>query len=157
MAKQADTPWYPATGFFFKIEIAGITDTSENSFKEVSGLSLELGSEKLTEGGVNNYIVELPTQVNASNLVLKRGTLSKKGPLVKWVEDSINTDYSKPLELKNINVKLFNQNGNPLITWTFNNARPVKYQVAELDAMKNEVLIETMEFTYTFYKRLYAN
>jgi phage tail-like protein len=149
--------WYPATGFYFKIEIAGITDTSENSFKEVSGLSVELGSEKLVEGGVNNYTVELPTQVSASNLVLKRGTLSKKGKLVKWIEDSINTDYSKPLELKNILVKLLNQNGKPLITWTFNNARPVKYQVTDLDSLKNEVLVETMEFTYTFYKRLYAN
>lgn len=157
MGGKTEDPWYPATGFYFKIEIAGITDTSENSFKEVSGLSLELGSEKLTEGGVNNYIVELPTQVNSSNLVLKRGTLPKKGALVKWIEESINTDYSKPLQLKNILVKLFNQNGNPLITWTFNNARPVKYQVSELDSLKSEVLIETMEFTYTFYTRLYAN
>lgn len=149
--------WYPTTGFYFKIEVAGITDTSENSFKEVSGLSLELGSEKLTEGGVNNYTLELPTQVNASNLVLKRGTLSKKGKLVKWIEDSINTDYSKPLELKNILVKLLNEKGKPLITWTFNNARPVKYQVSDFDSLKNDILVETMEFTYTFYKRLYAN
>lgn len=156
MAADQDI-WYPATGFYFKVEVAGITDTSDNSFKEVSGLSLELGSEKLTEGGVNNYTMELPTQVNSTNLVLKRGVFSKKSNLIKWVEDSINTDYSQALELKNIIVKLFNDQGSPLITWTFNDARPVKYSVTDFDAMKNEVLIETMEFTYTFYTRLYAN
>lgn len=154
---DSDEGWYPATGFYFKIEVAGITDTSDNSFKEVSGLSLELGSEKLVEGGVNNFTWELPTQVSSSNLVLKRGVLSKKSKLIKWIETSINTDYSKALELKNIVVKLFSAKGKPMITWTFNNARPVKYQVSDFDSMKNEVLIETMEFTYTFYKRLYAN
>lgn len=154
---DSDEGWYPATGFYFKIEVAGITDTSDNSFKEVSGLSLELGSEKLVEGGVNNFTWELPTQVSSSNLVLKRGVLSKKSKLIKWIEASINTDYSKALELKNIVVKLFSAKGKPMITWTFNNARPVKYQVSDFDSMKNEVLIETMEFTYTFYKRLYAN
>ena len=154
---DSDEGWYPATGFYFKIEVEGITDTSDNSFKEVSGLSLELGSEKLIEGGVNNFTWELPTQVSSSNLVLKRGVLSKKSKLIKWIEASINTDYSKALELKNIVVKLFSAKGKPMITWTFNNARPVKYQVSDFDSMKNEVLIETMEFTYTFYKRLYAN
>lgn len=156
MAKD-DEGWYPATGFYFKIEVEGITDTSDNSFKEVSGLSLELGSEKLIEGGVNNFTWELPTQVSSSNLVLKRGVLSKKSKLIKWIESSINTDYSKALVLKKIVVKLFNPKGKPLITWTFNDARPVKYQVSDFDSMKNEILIETMEFTYTFYKRLYAN
>ena len=83
--------------------------------------------------------------------------LPKKGKLVKWVEESIFTDYTKPLTLKNIVVKLLNQNGKPLITWTFNDARPVKYETADFDSSKNEVLVETMEFAYTFYKRLYAN
>jgi len=156
MAADKDI-WYPATGFYFKVEVAGMSDTSDNSFKEVSGLSLELGSEKLTEGGVNNYTMELPTQVSASNLVLKRGVFSKKSKLIKWIEDSINTDYSKALELKNIVVTLFNDTGKPLITWTFNDACTVKYAVTDFDAMKHEVLIESMEFTYTFYKRLYAN
>ena len=154
---DSDDDWYPATGFYFKVEVAGITDTSDNSFKEVSGLSLELGSEKVTEGGVNNFIWELPTQVNSSNLVLKRGACSKGSGLITWVEDSINSDYSTALTLKNIVVKLFNETGDPLITWTFNDARPVKYQVSDFDSMKNEVLIETMEFNYTFYKRLYAD
>ncbi len=148
--------WYPAVGFYFKVEVAGVTDTADNSFKEVSGLSVELGSEKLTEGGVN-YTVELPTQLNASNLVLKRGVLSSKKGLMTWVEDTINSDYSSAIELKNIIVKLFNDKGSPLITWTFNDARPVKYQVSELESSKSEVLVETMEFTYTFYTKTYAS
>ncbi len=156
MAKENDQ-WYPATGFYFRIEVAGITGTADNNFKEVSGLSIDLGSEKITEGGVNNHTWVLPTQVSPSNLVLKRGVCPKKSNLIKWIEKSINTDYSKPLELKNIIVKLFNQNGKPMITWTFKDARPVKYQVSDFDSMKNEVAIETMEFAYTFYTRLYAN
>jgi phage tail-like protein len=150
--------WYGlATSFYFKIEVAGLTSSAENSFKEVSGLSLELGSEKLVEGGVNNFTWELPTQVAPSNLVLKRGVLGAKSELIGWIEDSITSDYSTPLTLRNIIVKLFDSQGNPMITWTFNNARPVKYTVSELDSTKNEIAIETMEFAYTFYKRTYAD
>ncbi len=156
MATSTDT-WYPATGFYFKIEVAGITDTSDNSFKEVSGLEVEQGSEKLVEGGVNDYTWEVPTQVNAGKLVLKRGVCSTKSGLITWVEDTIKTDYSSPITLKNIIVKLFNEKGAPMITWTFNDARPVKYSVGDLDSMKNEVLVETLEFKYTFYSRTYAN
>lgn len=156
MTMSSDT-WYPATGFYFKIEVAGITDSTDNSFKEVSGLSVEQGSEKLVEGGVNDYTWELPTQVTASNLVLKRGVCGSKSALITWVEESINTDYSKALTLKNIIVKLFDEKGKPMITWTFNDARPVKYSVSDFDSMKNEILVETIEFKYTFYSRQYAN
>lgn len=156
MATSEDT-WYPATGFYFKVEVAGITDTYDNSFKEVSGLEVEQGSEKLVEGGVNDYTWEIPTQVNAGKLVLKRGLCSKKSGLIKWVEQTVSTDYSKPITLKNIIVKLFNKNGKPMITWTFNNTRPVKYSVDNFDSQKNELLVETMEFKYTNYKRTYAN
>lgn len=156
MATSTDT-WYPATGFYFKIEVAGITDTSDNSFKEVSGLDVEQGSEKLVEGGVNDYTWELPTQVNAGKLVLKRGVCSTKSSLITWVEDTIKTDYSTPITLKNIIVKLFDEKGAPMITWTFNDARPVKYSVGDFDSIKNEILVETMEFKYTFYTRTYAN
>ncbi|GAB5417897.1 MAG: hypothetical protein Crog4KO_23550 [Crocinitomicaceae bacterium] len=156
MATSSDT-WYPATGFYFKIEVAGITDTSDNSFKEVSGLEVEQGSEKLVEGGVNDYTWEVPTQVNAGKLVLKRGVCSTKSGLITWVEDTIKTDYSSPITLKNIIVKLFDEKGSPMITWTFNDARPVKYSVGDLDSMKNEILVETLEFKYTFYTRTYAN
>lgn len=156
MATNADT-WYPATGFYFKVEVAGITDTYDNSFKEVSGLEIEQGSEKLVEGGVNDYTWELPTQVNAGKLVLKRGLCNTKSALMTWVEDTISSDYSSPITLKNIIVKLFDENGSPLITWTFNDTRPIKYSVDNFDSQKNELLVETMEFRYTFYKRTYAN
>ncbi|MCR9173725.1 MAG: phage tail protein [bacterium] len=156
MAKTNDT-WYPATGFYFKVEVAGITDTYDNSFKEVSGLEVEQGSKKLVEGGVNDYTWELPTQVNSGKLVLKRGLCSKKSGLIKWVEQTVATDYSKPISLKNIIVKLYNKNGKPMITWTFNDTRPIKYSVDNFDSQKNELLVETMEFRYTNYKRTYAN
>ena len=115
-----------------------------------------MGSEKLVEGGVNDFTWELPTQVTSSNLILKRGVCGSKTELMTWVEDSINSDYTTALTLKNIILKLYDETGDPLITWTFNDARPVKYSVSDFDSMKNEITIETLEFTYTFYSRLYA-
>ncbi len=153
MAKKRPDMWYPATGFYFNVKVAGISEKADSRFKEVSGINMEVGSEKLTEGGVNNYTIVLPTQVSSTNLVLKRGMLKKSGGLLEWIEKCITTDYSNPLELKNIDVQLLNSSGQPMVTWTFVDARPVKYLISELDAQKNDVLVETIEFTYTFFKR----
>ncbi len=147
--------WYPLTGFYFKVEVDGIAGTVDNSFKEVGGLSMEVSSDEIKEGG-NNLVLQVPGRMKAQNLVLKRGVVPIQSPLMTWVENTIKSDYSSPITLKTIIVKLLNDKGVPLLTWTFKDVRPVKYQVADFDSQKSEVLVETMEFAYSSYTRAYA-
>ena len=38
----------------------------------------------------------------------------------------------------------------PLLVWNFRNAWPVKWSVAGLDAQKNSIALETVEFAYSY-------
>ncbi|MFT6844600.1 MAG: phage tail-like protein [Flavobacteriales bacterium] len=151
-----DGTWYPVTGFYFKVEVDGISDAVDNSFKEVEGLSMEMELEEFKEGG-NNQLLQVPKRMKKKNLVLKRGLVPAQSKLMTWVEKTVSSDLSSPITLKTILVKLLNEKGNPLLVWTFNNAYPIKYDLSNLDAMKNDCLVETMEFSYTNFSRKYAS
>ena len=68
--------YYPPSGFHFKVEFIGVdgmnTDT-EQRFQEVSGLSFEVETEPLREGGENRFEYKLPKRIKYPNLILKRG------------------------------------------------------------------------------------
>ncbi len=41
---------YPPVAFYFKLSFTGISGAVEASFKEVSGISMEMGTEEISEG-----------------------------------------------------------------------------------------------------------
>jgi phage tail-like protein len=136
--------------FYFSVNI----ENASFPFKEVSGLNTEMGLETLDEGGLNTHQHQLPKQIKHGNLVLKGAKLPKESDLVAWVKETLETDFSKPVQTKMLTIKLLNETGNPVYTWTCENAFPVKWEVEPLDADKNSVLIETLEFSYTTIQRL---
>ena len=56
------------------------------------------------------------------------------------------------ISTKNIILKLNNENGIAIKTWSFVNAWPVKWNVAELKLLNNEIAIESIEFAYTYFE-----
>jgi phage tail-like protein len=55
-----------------------------------------------------------------------------------------------PIQTRVLNVYLLGSEGQPLVTWTFQNAWPVKWEVGALDASDTtSFLIETLEIAYT--------
>jgi len=141
--------YYPPVGFYFSVMVDG----ESMSFKEVSGISQELGVEDVIEGGENRFIHRLPTNAKHPNLVLKRGILLADSIIAKWCTDTISGDFSTSISPKTITVNLLDEKGTPLISWTFNNAYPVVYRVSDFHSEKNEVVIESMEFAYSYFKR----
>ena len=70
--------YIPPCGFYFRVEFVGIDgmeDDKEQRFQEVSGLSFEVETEELKEGGENRFVYKLPKRTKYPNLVLKRGLL----------------------------------------------------------------------------------
>lgn len=135
--------------FYFQVQIG----TEEVAFKEVSGLHAEMELETISEGGLNTYQHQLPKQMKHGNLTLKRAQVSLDSALITWVKGILEGDFSAVIQPKNIIIKLLNANGNPAYTWTCENAFPVKWEIDTLDAEKNSILIETLEFTYRSLKR----
>ena len=62
-----------------------------------------------------------------------------------------NTLYSvvkMPGIKKFTNVSLLDEDGNPIMTWTLNEAFPVKMTISDMKADANESAIETLEMAY---------
>ena len=142
---------YPPVAFYFKLSFSGIFGTVDAAFKEVSGISMEMGIEGISEGENNSFKHRVPTSVKFSNLVLKRGLVPKNSEVITWCKNTLEGGLSEVIETKTIIVSLLNENGDPLNSWSFMNAWPVKWAASDLNSMNNEVLIETLEFAYSSF------
>lgn len=141
--------YYPPVGFYFSVVIDG----ESMSFHEVSGISQNVNIEEVAKGGENRFPHRLPNSAKYQNLILKRGAVTNGSTIVKWCTDTISGDFSTSISPKTIKVNLLEEKGTPLISWTFYNAYPVKYSVSDLHAEKNELIIESLEFAYSYFER----
>ncbi|MEO0408411.1 MAG: phage tail protein, partial [Cyanobacteria bacterium P01_A01_bin.135] len=67
---------YPPVSFFFDVifqEVPFGKDAVETRFQSVTGLSVDMQTETLKEGGENRFEHILPVRTKYSPLVLKRG------------------------------------------------------------------------------------
>lgn len=152
-AATTTQPYYPPVSFYFEVKIVGIATAGDSAFAEADGLEAELGVTEVKEGGENRFTHRLPDRATHGKLTLKRGVMTASSDLAKWCKDTIESDFSSPVVTRDINVSLLNENGKPLLVWTFSNAWPVKWSLAGLDSKKNEVALETLEFSYSYSTR----
>jgi phage tail-like protein len=143
---EADIPRIPQ-GFRFGVMffIAGVVPNPlDIRFQKVSGLSGEIATTPLPEGGQNAYTQRLPTGRVPQNLVLERGAV---------VGSLLNIEINAALTLfkfapSNVLVMVFNASAIPVMAWLFTRAFPVKWATSDLDANNRGILIDTIEFAY---------
>jgi phage tail-like protein len=143
---------YPPVGFRFSVNFHGSSQQTDASFTEVSGISAQLTTEEIIEGGENRYKHRLPLQMSYTPLVLKRGVITGSSPLLTWIKNVLTYGFTKPIELRDIDVNLLDDSNEKLITWTFEGAYPIKFDLSGLKADSNQLAIETIELSY---KRFY--
>lgn len=143
------TVYYPPVGFHFRVEVLGLDDPQAQDlrFSDVSGLSVELSTEELAEGGENRFMHRFPGRAKYPELVLKRGLLVGSS-ILTWVRDCID---SLEIEPKNIDVQLLDENHEPRLTWHLVNAYPTKWSVSDLSASSNAVVVESLRFSYQYF------
>lgn len=141
--------YYPPQSFYFSVSIGG----SEMTFKEASGFDVETEIEEIAEGGQNNYKHRVPGRTKYANLILKRGTAIQDSDILDWVSDSLQGGHSRRIKTKTVQVSLLDEKtGNPLMTWSFNRAFPIKWKVSDMNAEESAISIETVEFAFQDYK-----
>lgn len=143
----------PPVAFYFKVHFVGAVPIMDMSFMEVSGLTMELDTEEIEEGGGMKR--KIPVRMKHGNLVCKRPLkpIALSG-LSVWTACSIESDYSVPISLCEAMVTLLGANGEPLCGWLLTDVYPVKWDIASFDSKKNEVAIETIEFAYNRINRI---
>ncbi len=139
--------YYPPAGFHFSVEILDI-DAHQHDvrFSEVSGLSAELETEEVPEGGQNHFVQKYPVRVKHQELVLKRGLLVDS-EIQKWVRRCLEGLDIQP---KNVDVHLLNEGHEPLVTWHLVNAYPTKWALGDLGASSSSVAVETLQLYYQY-------
>jgi len=129
--------------FHFKVEFGVTSDNQDNRFQEVTGLSAEVTTEEFREGGLNEYLHRLPTGAKYGNLVLKRGYTSTT--IGVWVQKTIEDFVFVPMD---VTVMLLNEEHDPVASWKFLHAYPVKWALSDLKAQENALAIESIELVY---------
>lgn len=141
---------YPLPGFYFRLTFPLELGLADTSFKEVSGMSMEMGIEEIAEGGENRFKHRVPTGAKYQNLVLKRGVTSSISVLSLWCEATIAGGLSSKIITQTVILSLLDEDSFPIKNWSFINAWPVKWEFSPLDSMKNEILIESLELSYDY-------
>ena len=140
---------YPAVGFHFTVVFELFPQTDKDvRFQEVSGLSQQLSTEDLVEGGENRFTHSFPTRTSYSNLVLKRGLFIGSG-LIDWAKKAIEDFDIKPV---NCTIMLLNELHVPVASWRISNAYPIKWEISNFNANENSIVVETLELKYQYYK-----
>lgn len=143
------TVYVPPVGFHFQAEfdVPGAS-RRDMRFRDVSGLTMELEEQTLNEGGENRFAHKLPVRGRYPDLVLKRGLLVDSG-LRQWVVDAVQNLVVQPVTVW---VTLLDETHAPLQTYTVVGAWPKKWVVSDFSAESSELVIETLELAYRYFR-----
>ena len=140
----------------YHFKVAFITNDSsapiELAFRDVTGLNIELQTEEVRSGGENMMVYRLPKPIKYANLKLSRALSGAEelDEITHWAEQAI---YHMKIELKTVQVSLLNEKHEAVRVWSFIGAYPVKLNVSDMNASKNEISIETLELAYKYARR----
>jgi phage tail-like protein len=133
----------PVFCFYVYLDIKQV-GKAEAFFKSVGGLRMETEVVPVREGGSNNTTFQLPGATKWSNIVLKQGFTAASG-LVQWRQQWLQGDMKR---IKKGTITQLNTAGKAQCSWDFYNAWPCKWEIAEFDASKSELAIETLELAH---------
>lgn len=135
----------PYRAFRFRIEIDGI---SVAHFSEISGLQAETETEPYEEGGVNDFVHQLPKRTKYPHITLKRG-ITDVEELWRWHQDVVSGKFKR----KNGSIVLLNAAGDDTWRWNFEKAFPVKWTGPELRSDSATIAFEAVELAHNGIKK----
>lgn len=130
----------PVSDVRFAIEIGG---SIVGWFTECSGLNVQREATAHQEGGVNDYVHQLPGRIKYSNITLKRGISDDE--LWKWFQEGL---YDGKVKRQNVSIILFNTDRKKGKRWDLREAFPIKWTGPNLKTDSNGTAIETLEIAH---------
>lgn len=131
---------YPYASFRFRIEINGITVAQVS---EVTGLQAETETEPYEEGGVNDFVHQLPKRTKYGHITLKRG-ITDLDEMWRWYQEVVSGRFQR----KNGSIVLMDGSGEDKWRWNFVQAFPVKWTGPDFKGDSSSVAFETIELAH---------
>ncbi len=142
MAGEQQNDIWPLPKFYFSVTLG---DDDSVSFQEVDGLESETEVIEYRHG--NNPIfsnIKMPGLKKVGNVTMRKGIFVGDSKFWAWYSQiEMNV-----IERRTVVVNLLDQDGNPKMVWTLNNAFPTKVTGTDLKSEGNEVAVESVEIAY---------
>jgi len=136
----------PLMSFRFRVEIGGITTAHVS---EVTGLQIETETEPYEEGGVNDFVHQLPKRTKYQHITLKRG-ITDRDELWRWYQEVVSGKFKR----ENGAIILMDiSRDKEKWRWNFEGAYPVKWTGPDFKADSNTVAFETAELVHNGIKK----
>lgn len=131
----------PYLNFNFLVEIDGV---EVGGFSEVSLPTAEVQVVEYREGADRQSSARrLPGRVSYGRLVLRRG-FAGNATLFQWWQSVAEGAVDR----RNVRIVLLDEGRSPVATWQVRRAWPAKLESSDLDALGNDVVIETLELEH---------
>jgi phage tail-like protein len=141
MATGRDDPY---AQFSFLLQLNGVTIAG---FSEVMGLSAEIDAVEYREGNESNHGVanlrKLVGLMKYTNIVCKHG-FAADASLWRWIRSADEGGAQR----QSGSIVLLDEGRNKVLSWSFHDGWPVKWDGQELNAETNEVAIEMLEIAH---------
>ena len=128
----------PMPASFFRVDVG----ETIGYFTECTGLAMEYDVMEYSEGGVNDFVHKLRGRMKFPNLVLKRG-LTYEESFFKWF-----LACREKTERRELSITMLTQQGEPVRTWSFAGAFPVKWTGPDMNAKASDAGTETLEIAH---------
>lgn len=134
----------PADAYLPPAQVALVIPMVLGAFQTIKGLSAELEIEDYSEGGVNDYIHQLPKRHKWGRIKLSRGITRAPG-LWEWYLAGLFLSLGAR---RDGSILLLNPDGSPAVAWVFRAGLAAKWTGPELSAMEGGVAIEGLEIAH---------
>ncbi|WP_437310841.1 phage tail protein [Sorangium sp. So ce388] len=150
---MSNTQVDPLHAFRFKLyfsdsSLSGSTgadvDVCEGAFAECTGLEGTMEPKVVKEGGRNYGAAQRAGPVTFATVVLKRG-ISPRGALFSWFHDVASGAYASRVSVR---IELQDIRGTRVMSWMLENAMPIKFKAADLNARASDVGIEELHLAH---------
>jgi phage tail-like protein len=127
----------PVRSYNFKLLINGVT---EGHFTEVGGLGVQVERIAYREGGNNAQVRAIPGRVTYAAVTLRFG-LTSSHELWEWLMNAVNGKVHR----RHVSIVMLDPSGSTeVLRWNLINAWPQEWYGAPLNAMSQELAIETL-------------
>lgn len=136
----------PFRGYNFRVEIQGVGDAA---FTECSGMGAVVHAIRYAEGR-SPVVRRIPGPVEYADITLRYG-LTSSAELWNWMLSGVKGK----VERRNVSIVLYSSDAiTEVMRWNLAQAWVSKWSAAPLDAMAQEIAIESMTIVYETLERV---
>jgi phage tail-like protein len=136
----------PYRAYNFKLLIEGVT---EAHFTMCTGLGVKVEAIKYREAGNDQVVRRIPGRVEYADVTLSYG-LTNSRDLWEWFLTAVNGS----VERKNISILMLDSDGvAEMMRWNLVDAWPMEWRGVPLDAMSQEIAIESLTLVFESMER----